>query len=146
MYENHLKEKEIKKLVKSVEAHIRNSHHFERTIKLLLKEEEESVFYKDFRVEHPKGKKPLSTLIIEEKDKFSELEQKVLTMVSKFLKILETDYKEIELLQDTQREIRVKEFKDMLFEKLVSLNALHVLMNDDYKELFEIEMKKYYSL
>ena len=146
MLENYRKEQELKTLIKRVEAHIRNSNDFKRVISLLLKEEEECLFYKDFNIEDPKGKRPLSELVLTDKDKFHEIEQKTIIVCSKFLKKTEDDYKEISFLQGVQREVRVKEFKKILFERLVSTSGISILMTEDYNKLFTKEMVKYYTL
>jgi hypothetical protein len=138
--------KNEQKILKRVKAHIRNSKDFEKAILLLLETEEECLLFKNFETKHPEGKISLSEQILNQKHRLSETEQYAAEIISFMLKGLEKDYLEIQFLQDSQRQVRVQEFKKMLFEKLVMTNSVSYIMVDDYSELFKKEMKKYYSL
>jgi hypothetical protein len=146
MDKSNISDKELKILLRRIKAHIKNSKDFKNSILLLLKEEEGSLLFKNFNTPHPDSKRPLSELLMTEKNQFSELEKKAISVVCNLLEQIEEDFKEIELLQGMQREIRVREFKQILIERLVRTSSVSLLMNSDYTKLFEKEMKKYISL
>ena len=88
----------------------------------------------------------LSELVISETEAFTRLERQALNSATNALKTIEEDYQEIALLQGTQREIRVREFKKDLFNKVLSTNILSLSLNKEYGIVFEKEMQKYMSI
>lgn len=77
--------------------------------------------------------------------KKSEMLQGVAEMSMNFIADFREDIEEIEPLQDTQRKVRVGEFKQDLVEGLVQQSTYYINMADEYKPVYMNEIMQLFD-
>lgn len=77
--------------------------------------------------------------------KKSEMLQGVAEMSMNFIADFREDIDEIELLQDTQRKVRVDEFKQDLVKGLVQQSTYYINMADEYKPIYMNEIMQLFN-
>lgn len=140
--------KEINKedtLIKRVDLIINKSDDFKKALIMLLEDEERYINEIEKNSNIDDIETSLSDFIIHEEGQIEKLEKLALNVATNILQRFEVDYKEIELLQGKQRELRVTEFKKELFEQIIKSNSLY-LISKDYALVYEKEMKKFLSI
>lgn len=79
-------------------------------------------------------------------NEISEIKQDSLVKITDFLSQFDEDLKEISILQDNQRQLRLHELKKSLVEKLINTSAFKFVVDENYFNIFYQETMKIYSL
>ena len=145
-FKNVQERKQENTFIQRVVENINKSDDFKKALLILMDDIEEHNALKEKGLKGDKLDASLSELVISETEAFARLERQALNSATNALKAIEEDYQEIELLQGAQREIRIREFKKDLFNKVLSTNILSLSLNKEYGIVFEKEMQKYISI